>query len=259
MEKGLLATDYSPSYEDYRSEIATYKRTAEESSAELSRQIQLVDGKAVDAKTYAQQTADAIKTRLESLEIYKNAEGDRAEQYLTASREETARQLTAERTAIATNYVAKSTYDENVRGTTLKLNDIKTTADTAKQNLATYQNTVDRKLTELISTTQTLDGKINTASAKITQNANEISKRLTSTQVDKAITDKGYQTKSDVDNNITGRGYITNSALQPYALSTTVQNLVQETAGSFERQITETRGLIPTEVNQNLLMLFLVI
>ncbi|HEM5967715.1 TPA: phage tail protein [Streptococcus suis] len=252
LEIGDVPTDWSPAEEDLRSEIATYKRTAEESSAELSRQIQLVDGKAVDAKTYAQQTADAIKTRLESLEIYKNAEGDRAEQYLTASREETARQLTAERTAIATNYVAKSTYDENVRGTTLKLNDIKTTADTAKQNLATYQNTVDRKLTELISTTQTLDGKINTASAKITQNANEISKRLTSTQVDKAITDKGYQTKSDVDNNITGRGYITNSALQPYALSTTVQNLVQETAGSFERQITETRGLIPTEVNQNL-------
>ncbi|HEM5354366.1 TPA: hypothetical protein U1403_001904, partial [Streptococcus suis] len=479
------------------SEIATYKRTAEESSAELSRQIQLADGKAVDAKTYAQQTATAINTRLESLETYKNEEGTRANQYLTASRTETAKQLSAERTAIATNYVAKSTYDENVRGTTLKLNDIKTTADTAKQNLATYQNTVDRKLTELISTTQTLDGKINTASAKvdtvagqirteigtveakipteaggrnyilksqaeisstgrwvskpfnlssdllsnlskiktvtiscdveginvsalnsrkryglacsveingvvkywevwqtqdttkkrisqtftvpegkvitkfhsptlwiqaagdikvsnpkiefgrvptdhtlapedfanelssvkttitqtasgveqlstslattdnkvttaeakirqlisdvsskvsqtdyntltgrvddaetaITQNATEISKRLTKTQVDKAITDKGfqtasqvdtaiagkgYQTKSDVDNNITGRGYITSSALQPYALSTTVQNLVKETAGSFERQITETRGLIPTEVNQNL-------
>ncbi|MFI3086808.1 phage tail protein [Streptococcus sp. 2022WUSS037] len=252
LEIGTVATAFSLAQETIRSEIATYKRTAEESSAELSRQIQLVDGKAVGAKTYAQQTADAIKTRLESLEIYKNAEGARAEQYLTASREETARQLTAERTAIATNYVAKSTYDENVRGTTLKLNDIKTTADTAKQNLATYQNTVDRKLTELTSTTQTLDGKINTASAKITQNANEISKRLTSTQVDKAITDKGYQTKSDVDNNITGRSYITSSALQPYALSTTVQNLVQETAGSFERQITETRGLIPTEVNQNL-------
>ncbi|CYW47128.1 phage tail spike protein [Streptococcus suis] len=248
MEKGLLATDYSPSYEDYRSEIATYKRTAEESSAELSRQIQLADGKAVEAKTYAQQTAEGFKTRLESLESYKDAEGTRANQYLTASRTETAKQLSAERAAIATNYVAKSTYDENVRGTTLKLNEIKTTADTAKQNLATYQNTVDRKLTELISTTQTLDGKINTASAKITQNANEISKRLTSTQVDKAITDKGYQTKSDVDNNITGRGYITNSALQPYALATTVQNLVRETADSFSRTISETKALIPTEV-----------
>ncbi|HEM3224488.1 TPA: hypothetical protein U0926_000266 [Streptococcus suis 8074] len=501
MEKGLLATDYSPSYEDYRSEIATYKRTAEESSAELSRQIQLADGKAVEAKTYAQQTAEGFKTRLESLESYKDAEGTRANQYLTASRTETAKQLSAERAAIATNYVAKSTYDENVRGTTLKLNEIKTTADTAKQNLATYQNTVDRKLEELTTSTQTLDGKINTASAKvdtvagqirteisevegkipitagtrnllkgtkeltdihwtsnvtsdyyqgfriartapsaatyidtyrasttivpdateyiisfyakssingtpinnhfyspntttrsesntgyigkgtdglaiinltttwqrywikwtqtpsntkknviigrnfsannatveiagvalyegslnkdwspapedfanelssvkttitqtasgveqlstsltttdskvttaeakirqlisdvsskvsqtdyntltgrvdsaetaITQNATEISKRLTKTQVDKAITDKGYQTKSDVDNNITGRGYITSSALQPYALSTTVQNLVQETADSFSRTISETKALIPTE------------
>ncbi|HEP1809103.1 TPA: hypothetical protein VB890_002201, partial [Streptococcus suis] len=125
--------------------------TADEASAELSRQIQTVDGKAVDAKTYAQQTATAINTRLESLETYKNAEGARVEQYLTASREETARQLTAERTAIATNYVAKSTYDENIRGTALKLNEIKTTADTAKQNLATYQNTVDGKLEELTS------------------------------------------------------------------------------------------------------------
>ncbi|MEG3297973.1 gp58-like family protein [Streptococcus suis] len=252
LRRGNIDLGWQASPEDLRSEIASYKRTADEASAELSRQIQLADGKAVDAKTYAQQTATAINTRLESLETYKNAEGARAEQYLTASREETARQLTAERTAIATNYVAKSTYDENVRGTTLKLNEIKSTADNTKQNLATYQNTVDGKLEELTSSTQTLDGEINTASAKITQNAQEISKRLTSTQVESAITSKGYQTKSDVDNNITGRGYITSSALQPYALSTTVQNLVEETAGSFERQITETRGLIPTEVNQNL-------
>ncbi|WP_024377097.1 phage tail spike protein [Streptococcus suis] len=252
LRRGDIDLGWQASPEDLRSEIATYKRSAEESSAELSRQIQLADGKAVEAKTYAQQTATAIKTRLESLEIYKNAEGTRASQYFTASRDETARQITAERTTISDNYVAKSTYDENVRGTTLKLNEIKSTADNTKQNLATYQNTVDGKLEELTSSTQTLDGEINTASAKITQNAQEISKRLTSTQVDKAITDKGYQTKSDVDNNITGRGYITSSALQPYALSTTVQNLVKETAGSFERQITETRGLIPTEVNQNL-------
>ncbi|UUM58627.1 phage tail spike protein [Streptococcus suis] len=246
--EGTLNREHSDATEDLRSEIASYKRTADEASAELSRQIQTVDGKAVDAKTYAQQTAEGFKTRLESLETYKNEEGTRASQYLTASREETARQLTAERTAIATNYVVKSTYDENVRGTTLKLNEIKTTADTTKQNLATYQNTVDGKFEELTSSTQTLDGKINTASAKITQNATEISKRLTSTQVESAITSKGYQTKSDVDNNITGRGYITSSALQPYALSTTVQNLVQETADSFSRTISETKALIPTEV-----------
>ncbi|HEL1974330.1 TPA: hypothetical protein TYI96_002322, partial [Streptococcus suis] len=160
LRRGDIDLGWQASPEDLRSEIASYKRTADEASAELSRQIKTVDGKAVDAKTYAQQTATAINTRLESLETYKNAEGTRASQYFTASRDETARQLTAERTAIATNYVAKSTYDENVRGTTLKLNEIKTTADTAKQNLATYQNTVDGKLEELTSSTQTLDGKI---------------------------------------------------------------------------------------------------
>ncbi|HEL2235817.1 TPA: phage tail protein [Streptococcus suis] len=254
LEIGDVPTDWSLAEEDLRSEIATYKRTAEESSAELSRQIQLADGKAVEAKTYAQQTAEGFRTRLESLETYKNEEGTRASQYFTASRDETARQITAERTTISDNYVAKSTYDENVRGTTLKLNEIKSTADNTKQNLATYQNTVDGKLEELTSSTQTLDGKINTASAKITQNAQEISKRLTSTQVESAITSKGYQTKSDVDSNITGRGYITSSALQPYALSTTVQNLVKETADSFSRTISETRGLIPSNVGtRNLL------
>ncbi|CYY23516.1 Extracellular matrix-binding protein ebhB [Streptococcus suis] len=249
LEDGNIATTPHAAEEDLRSEIATYKRTAEESSAELSRQIQLADGKAVEAKTYAQQTATQLSTRLSSLETYKDSESTRASQYLTASREETARQLEAERTLISANYVAKSTYTEDARGTTQKLNEIKSTADTTKQNLATYQNTVDGKLEELTSSTQSLDGRINTASAKITQNAQEINKRLTSTQVESAITGKGYQTKSDVDSNITGRGYITSSALQPYALSTNVQNLVQETADSFSRTISETKALIPTSVS----------
>ncbi|MBS8084923.1 hypothetical protein F6P72_11300, partial [Streptococcus suis] len=97
--------------------------------------------------------------------------------------------------------------------------------------------TAEAKIRQLISDVSskvsqtdynTLTGRVDSAETAITQNATEISKRLTKTQVDKAITDKGYQTKSDVDSNITGRGYITNSALQPYALATTVQNLVRE-------------------------------
>ncbi|HEM6130571.1 TPA: phage tail protein [Streptococcus suis] len=495
LENGTVATAFSLAQETIRSEIAKYRRTADQNYAGLQSTVSTLDGKITQNKTEANQTATQLSNRLTSLETYKDGESTRAQAYFEASKTETAKQIVAERTAIANNYVAKSTYDENVRGTTLKLNEIKTTADTAKQNLATYQNTVDRKLEELTSSTQTLDGKINTASAKvdtvagqirteisevegkiptenggtnliigsmtrlpmpyrqsnliftknqsvqewqatdavrvqgtkgssnifcflsvgqsnykptsgvkyvhsiyiknigapfqvsnnlrktidiatgetkrvvildvatgasylqinfqqlgtgqldfyywhpqietgtivndwspapedlinelssvkttitqtasgveqlstslattdskvttaetkirnlvdevsskvsqtdyntltgrvdsaetaITQNATEISKRLTKTQVDKAITDKGYQTKSDVDSNITGRGYITNSALQPYALSTTVQNLVEETADSFSRTISETKALIPTEIErQNL-------
>ncbi|HFI0646328.1 TPA: gp58-like family protein, partial [Streptococcus suis] len=116
LRRGNIDLGWQPSPEDLRSEIATYKRSAEESSAELSRQIQLADGKAVEAKTYAQQTATAINTRLESLETYKNAEGTRASQYFTASRDETARQVTALRTAVTDGYVAKAKYEEDARG-----------------------------------------------------------------------------------------------------------------------------------------------
>ncbi|HEM3612112.1 TPA: phage tail protein [Streptococcus suis] len=118
IEKGSFATDWCPADEDVNAEIATYKRTAEESSAELQRQIQLVDGKAIDAKNYAQQTAEGFRTRIESLETYKNAEGTRASQYFAASRDETARQVSALRTAVTDGYVAKAKYEEDARGVT---------------------------------------------------------------------------------------------------------------------------------------------
>ena len=506
--KSKVPVDYQSPDEDTVQQIAEYKKTADQNYSGLQSTISTLDGKVAQNKTEANQTATQLSNRLTSLETYKDGESTRAQTYFEASKTETAKQITAERTAIAANYIAKSIYNEDARGTTLKLNEIKTTADTAKQNLATYQETVDRKLTELTTSTQTLDGKISTASAKvdtvagqirteistvegkipksagtrnllkgtkeltnifpsssitneyfrgyriaraaqstepyvdtyrasttivsdasdyilsfyakssidgtsidnffygpntttrsesstgyigtrndglavinltttwkrywikwsqtpsdskktviigrnyrtnnaivdiagmalyegslnkdwsrapedyddeissvktaitqtsqgveqlstslsttnnkvsiaetkinqligdvssrvsrteyntltgrvsnaetaITQNATEISRRLTSTQVESAITGKGYQTKSDVDNNITGRGYITNSALQPYALTTTVQNLVKETADSFSRTISETRALIPTSAGtRNLL------
>ncbi|HFU3716078.1 TPA: gp58-like family protein [Streptococcus suis] len=128
--------------------------------------------------------------------------------------------------------------------TSLATTDSKVT--TAEAKIRNLVNEVSSKVSQ--SDYNTLTGRVSSAETAITQNANEISKRLTNTQVESAITAKGYQTKSDVDNNITGRGYITSSALQPYALSTTVQNLVKETADSFSRTISETRALIPTEV-----------
>ncbi|NQM41369.1 hypothetical protein HO414_09745, partial [Streptococcus suis] len=174
LEEGTVATTFSLAQETIRSEIAEYKRTADKNYAGLQSTVSTLDGKVTQNKTEANQTATQLSNRLTSLETYKDGESTRAQAYFEASKAETAKQLTAERTAISANYVAKSTYDENVRGTTLKLNEIKTTADTAKQNLATYQETVDRKLTELTSSTQMLDGKINTASSKVDTVAGQI-------------------------------------------------------------------------------------
>ncbi|WP_261310982.1 gp58-like family protein [Streptococcus suis] len=116
LRRGNIDLGWQASPEDLRSEIASYKRTADEASAELSRQIQLADGKAVEAKTYAQQTAEGFKTRLESLETYKDGESTRASQYFTASRDETARQVSALRVAVTQDYVAKSVFEETARG-----------------------------------------------------------------------------------------------------------------------------------------------
>ncbi len=166
--------DYSQNSADLESKIAEYKQTADQNYAGLQSTVSTLDGKVTQNKTEANQTATQLSNRLTSVEAYKDGESTRSQAYFEASKTETARQITAERTAISANYVAKSTYDENVSGTTLKLNEIKTTADTTKQNLSTYQNTVDRKLEELTSSTQTLDGKINTASAKVDTVAGQI-------------------------------------------------------------------------------------
>ncbi|HEL1992956.1 TPA: hypothetical protein TY276_002187, partial [Streptococcus suis] len=116
VEIGNIATDWVPAEEDFRHELATYVRNAEEDSTELSRRIETADGKAVDAKAYAQQTAEGFKSRIESLETYKDAEGTRASQYFTASRDETARQVSALRVAVTQDYVAKSVFEETARG-----------------------------------------------------------------------------------------------------------------------------------------------
>lgn len=174
LENGTVPTAFSLAQETIRSEIAEYKRTADQNYAGLQSTVSTLDGKVTQNKTEANQTATQLSNRLTSLETYKDGETTRAQAYFEASKTETAKQLTAERAVIANNYLAKSTYDEDARGTTLKLNEIKSTADTAKQNLATYQNTVDRKLEELTSSTQTLDGKINTASTKVDTVAGQI-------------------------------------------------------------------------------------
>ncbi|NQP29039.1 hypothetical protein HO929_03435 [Streptococcus suis] len=172
LEYGTVATQFRLAQETLRSEIATYKRTAEESSAELSHQIQTVDGKAVDAKTYAQQTATAINTRIESLETYKNAEGTRASQYFTASRDETARQVTALRTAVTDGYVAKAKYEEDARGVTQRFEELSSATDT---KIAEYRTAVDGRFATMQAS---VDSKANQVDFQRVQETSQLYERI---------------------------------------------------------------------------------
>ena len=167
LEKGNIATDYSPNEADLEQKVAEYKQNADQNYASLQTTVQNLDGTVQQNKTTAEQTAQGFKTRIESLETYKSGESTRANQYFESAKTETARQLTAERTAIAKDYVAKSTYTSDVTGIRNDLTATTTTANTTKQNLASYQASNDKAVANLQSNLQTANGNISSLKTKV--------------------------------------------------------------------------------------------
>lgn len=162
-----VVEDYSPNDADLEQKVAEYKQTADQNYASLQTTVQNLDGTVQHNKTVAEQTAEGFKTRIESLETYKSGETTRANQYFELAKTETARQLTAERTAIAKDYVAKSTYTSDVTGIRNDLTATTTTANTTKTNLANYQASNDKAVANLQSNLQTANGNISSLQTKI--------------------------------------------------------------------------------------------
>ena len=167
LERGNIATDYSPNEADLELKVADYKQTADQNYASLQTTVQNLDGTVQQNKTTAEQTAAGFKTRIESLETYKDGENARANQYFESAKTETARQLTAERTAIAKDYVAKSTYTSDVTGIRNDLSATTTTANATKTNLANYQASNDKVVANLQSNLQTANGNISSLQTKV--------------------------------------------------------------------------------------------
>lgn len=162
-----VVEDYNQNEADIESKVAEYKQTADQNYASLQTTVQNLDGTVQQNKTVADQTAQGFSTRIESLETYKSGESTRANQYFESAKTETARQLTAERTAIAKDYVAKSTYTSDVTGIRNDLTATTTTANTTKTNLANYQASNDKAVANLQSNLQTANGNISSLQTKV--------------------------------------------------------------------------------------------
>lgn len=167
IEEGNLRSTYSQNESDIESKVAEYKQTSDQNYASLQTTVQNLDGTVQANKTTAEQTAAGFKTRIESLETYKSGESTRANQYFESAKTETARQLTAERTAIAKDYVSKSTYTSDVTGIRNDLTATTTTANTTKTNLANYQASNDKAVANLQSNLQTANGNISSLQTKV--------------------------------------------------------------------------------------------
>ena len=90
VSKGRLKSDWSPALED-------------------------TEGLITEAKASFERTAQGLRTDLTAVQAYVNADGTRSEALRTFSREETARQLTAERKLIEAGYVGIAQHTEDVR------------------------------------------------------------------------------------------------------------------------------------------------
>ena len=123
LERGNLATDYSENPED-------------------------VDSLITEAKATFERTAQGLRIDLSAVQAYVNADGTRAEALRTYSREETARQITAERKVIEAGYVAKAQHTEDVRGLTRRFEELKNSSET---KLAEYRQTVEGQFATISS------------------------------------------------------------------------------------------------------------
>lgn len=198
IERGNVATDYSPNDADFEQKVAEYKQTADQNYASLQTTVQNLDGTVQQNKTVAEQTAAGFKTRIESLETYKSGESTRANQYFESAKTETARQLTAERTAIAKDYVAKSTYTSDVTGIRNDLTATTTTANTTKTNLANYQASNDKVVANLQSNLQTANGNISSLKTKVEAVPGQITSAVSAVE-------------GKIPTSVGGRNYIKNS------------------------------------------------
>ncbi len=101
VEQGTIKTDWSPAPED-------------------------VDEQITVAKTTLEKTAEGLKTDMVAVKSYAANDGKRKEELEKYSREETAKQIAAERNKTAANYVGKIQYTEDVKGVNRRFEGLRT-------------------------------------------------------------------------------------------------------------------------------------
>ena len=179
LETGTIPTDWSPAPEDTTSyadtKLAEFRQSIDGQLASVQSALNTANGSLTNFNSWKQsaqetlnkvgkvetglnsaktslaefkQTAQGLRTDLTAVQAYVNTDGSRAEALRSYSREETARQLTAERKAIEASYVAKAQHTEDVRGLTRRFEELKSSSET---KLAEYRQTVEGQFATMSS------------------------------------------------------------------------------------------------------------
>ncbi|MGO0100257.1 phage tail spike protein [Streptococcus suis] len=242
LETGSISTDWSPAPEDFSNEIESVKTTITQTASgveQVSTRLTEANGKISSSETQIRHLVSDVSSKVSQTDfnnLKRTVEGH------TTSIQQTQQSilLKADKTVLEG---VKTTADNALAKANTNASQITQT----KADLRIANDAISQKVAR--TDFNNLTGRVTSAESTIRTQAGQIEQRLTSTQVESAINSKGYQTKSQVDSNISDRGYLTSSSLQPYATTTSVQNLVRTTSDSFTQRISQTESRIPTSVS----------
>lgn len=151
IEKGNVATDWSPAFED-------------------------TDGLITEAKATFERTAQGLRTDLSAIQTYVGQDGQRQEALQRYARDDSARQVSAVREQISRDYVGKSTYQEDVRGIERKFEAITNPQNgSIATKIAQYKQTVDGQFASIASQ---VAGKANQTDFQRVQETSRLYERI---------------------------------------------------------------------------------
>ena len=151
LEKGNVATDWSPAPED-------------------------TDGLITEAKAAFERTAQGLRTDLSAIQEYVNKDGQRQEALQSYAREESAKQATAVRELVAKDYVGKATYQETVRAIENSFDAITNPQNgSIATQIANYKAAVDGRFADISSL---LSGKTNQSDFQRVKETSQLYERI---------------------------------------------------------------------------------
>ena len=121
------------------------------------------------------QTTDGIKTKIGEITSFIDKDGQRQEELKRYAREETASQTTAIRETLSRDYVAKSTFTENVEGIKQRFESI---ARDNEAKLAEYKQGIDGRITDIANQ---VAGKVNEVDFQRVKETSQLYERILGT------------------------------------------------------------------------------
>ena len=150
-----LAKEAKKIADDNVRNLNTFKATAERAQTQLSQDVNNFKNEYGSKMLEVTQTTDGIKTKIGEITSFIDKDGQRQEELKRYAREESAKQTSAIRETLSQDFVAKSTYLENVESTRQRFEALTRDNET---KLAEYKQGIDGRIADI---TSQVAGKVN--------------------------------------------------------------------------------------------------